>query len=299
MDRSRLDFVPSGINTFPRNTAMARANKKPQLIEFKGTTLPVMSVTLHSLQTALLTKAASELFGDAPFFDGDAAVLELDHIDLSDPANGSEVVDWVALRRLFVKHGLNIIGVRDGSEELRQSAAAAGLPSFAAFKRNTRNVEEAEPVVTQEVATAEVEEPPPPVPETPAVVPTPAAPSPPTFVPTLVIDRPLRSGQQAYARGGDLVVLAAVNAGAEVIADGSIHIYAPLRGRALAGASGSAEARIFTTRFEAELVSIAGVYRTFESGIPGQLAGQPVQIKLSGSADDASSSLLIESLSTS
>lgn len=299
MDRSRLDFVPSGINTFPRNTAMARANKKPQLIEFKGTTLPVMSVTLHSLQTALLTKAASELFGDDPFFDGDAAVLELDHIDLSDPANGAEVVDWVALRRLFVKHGLNIIGVRDGSEELRQSAAAAGLPSFAPFKRNTRNVEEAEPVVTADIVTAALEVPPPPVPETPAVAPTPAAPPPPTFVPTLVIDRPLRSGQQAYARGGDLVVLAAVNAGAEVIADGSIHIYAPLRGRALAGASGSAEARIFTTRFEAELVSIAGVYRTFEAGIPGQLAGQPVQIKLSGSADDASSSLLIESLSTS
>jgi hypothetical protein len=64
------------------------------------------------------------------------------------------------------------------------------------------------------------------------------------------------------------------------------------------GASGSAEARIFTTRFEAELVSIAGVYRTFESGIPDKLAGRPVQIRLSGSADDASSSLLIESLST-
>ena len=293
MDRTRLDFVPSGINTFPRNTAMARANKKPQLIEFKGTTLPVMSVTLHTLLTAPLTKAASELFGDDPFFDGDAAVLELDHIDLSDPANGAEVVDWIALRQLFVKHGLNVIGVRDGSEELRQSAAAAGLPSFAAFKRNARSTEEAEPATAPAPITPVAEAPPAPAP----VHEPPPAPS--AFVPTLVIDRPLRSGQQAYARGGDLVVLAAVNAGAEVIADGSIHIYAPLRGRALAGASGSAEARIFTTRFEAELVSIAGVYRTFEAGIPGQLAGLPVQIRLSGNADDASSSLLIESLSTS
>ena len=84
----------------------------------------------------------------------------------------------------------------------------------------------------------------------------------------------------------------------EVIADGSIHIYAPLRGRALAGASGAAEARIFTTRFEAELVSIAGVYRTFESGIPEKLAGRPAQIRLSGSAEDASSNLTIESLAT-
>lgn len=275
---------------------MARANKKPQLIEFKGTTLPVVSVTLHSLQTAPLTKAAGELFGDDAFFDGDAAVLELDRIDLSDPANGAETVNWTTLRQLFAKHGLNVIGVRDGSEELRQSAAAAGLPSFAAFKRNARSAEEVEPAAAPpQAATAPVAEPPP-VQE--AVVTEPAPPAQPAFVPTLVIDRPLRSGQQAYARGGDLVVLAAVNAGAEVIADGSIHIYAPLRGRALAGASGSAEARIFTTRFEAELVSIGGVYRTFESGIPDKLAGRPVQIRLSGSADEASSSLLIESLST-
>ena len=299
MDRSRLDFVPSGINTTPRDTAMARANKKPQLIEFKGTTLPVVSVTLHSLQTAPLAKAAGELFGDDAFFDGEAAVLELDRIDLSDPANGAEAVNWTALRQLFMKHGLNVIGVRDGSEELRQSAAVAGLPSFAAFKRNARSAEEVEPAAApaQAAATPEVQFAP--VQETLVLEPTPAPPAPPAFVSTLVIDRPLRSGQQAYARGGDLVVLAAVNAGAEVIADGSIHIYAPLRGRALAGASGSAEARIFTTRFEAELVSIAGVYRTFESGIPDKLAGRPVQIRLSGSADDASSSLLIESLSTS
>ena len=129
MDRSRLDFVPSGINTSPRDTAMARANKKPQLIEFKGTTLPVVSVTLYSLQTAPLTKAASELFGDDAFFDGDAAVLELDRIDLSDPANGAEAVNWTALRQLFSKHGLNVVGVRDGSEELRRSAAAADAPA--------------------------------------------------------------------------------------------------------------------------------------------------------------------------
>ena len=275
---------------------MARANKKPQLIEFKGTTLPVVSVTLYSLQTAPLTKAASELFGDDAFFDGDAAVLELDRIDLSDPANGTEAVNWTALRQLFSKHGLNVIGVRDGSVELRQSAAAAGLPSFAAFKRNTtRSVEEVELAAAPTPVAAAPEVPPATAPKGKPVEPAPVQPN---FVPTLVIDRPLRSGQQAYARGGDLVVLAAVNAGAEVIADGSIHIYAPLRGRALAGASGSAEARIFTTRFEAELVSIAGVYRTFESGIPDKLAGRPVQIRLSGNADDASSSLLIESLST-
>ena len=258
---------------------MARTNKKTQLIEFKGTTFPVVSVTLHSMQPGPLAKIATELFGNEAFFDGDAAVLELDQVDLSDPANASEAVDWTALRALFAGHGLNVIGVRGGSAELRHSAAASGLPSFAAFKRTARTAKEIEPAV------APVQADPVPAQEasSPVTEPAPAAstpPAPPTFAPTLVIDRPLRSGQQAYARGGDLVVLAAVNAGAEVIADGSIHIYAPLRGRALAGASGSAEARIFTTRFEAELVSIAGVYRTFEAGIPEPLACKPVQVQL-------------------
>lgn len=286
--RSALDFDPFRIPLHFCDKLMARANKKPHLIEFKGTTLPVVSVTLHSLQSGPLAKVAMELFGDEAFFDGDAAVLELDKIDATEI---TEAVDWVNLCTMFNGHGLNVIGVRGGSDELRASAAAAGLPSFAAFKRAARAIEEtalaapvqAEPV--PEIAPAPVQETPPPVVQTVAT-------------PTLVIDRPLRSGQQAYARGGDLVVLAAVNAGAEVIADGSIHIYAPLRGRALAGASGSTEARIFTTRFEAELVSIAGVYRTFDAGIPDQLSGRPVQIQLSVSEEDTSSRLTIEALAT-
>lgn len=129
-------------------------------------------------------------------------------------------------------------------------------------------------------------------PEPPAPEPPPAAPEPAPARTTLVIDRPLRSGQQVYARGGDLVVLAIVNPGAEVIADGSIHIYAPLRGRALAGATGDAQARIFTTRFEAELVSVAGVYRTFEGGVPAELASRPVQVR----ADAEGNKLLLDSL---
>ena len=114
---------------------MARVNKKPQLIEFKGTTLPVVSVTLHSLQSGPLAKAASELFGDDAFFDGDAAVLELDRIDMT---NVADAVEWSALRNMFNRHGLNVIGVRGGSDALRASAGAAGLPSFAAFKRSAR-----------------------------------------------------------------------------------------------------------------------------------------------------------------
>ncbi|MCM2492297.1 septum site-determining protein MinC [Burkholderia glumae] len=116
-----------------------------------------------------------------------------------------------------------------------------------------------------------------------AAVPVPvsaaAAASAPPPLQTLVIDRPLRSGQQVYAKG-DLVVLAPVSNGAEVIAEGNIHIYAPLRGRALAGVHGNHEARIFCTCLEPELISIAGIYRTTENPLPADVRGKSVQIRL-------------------
>jgi septum site-determining protein MinC len=263
---------------------MPRTDKKKQLIEFKGTTLPVVAVTLRSLQDEALSAAASALFGDDAFFDGDAALLELSQL------GDAQEADWVQLKALFKTHGLNVIGVRGGDDALRQSAAAAGLPGFAAIERAPRAATVSEPPASP--AAVEVEAPPP-SPEAAAPIAQPPGP-----VPTMVVDRPLRSGQQIYARGGDLVVLAAVNAGAEVIADGSIHIYAPLRGRALAGAGGDTGARIFTTRFEAELVSIAGVYRTFDAGVPGQLAGRPVQVQLSEVPGETTSKLSIEALQT-
>ena len=97
---------------------------------------------------------------------------------------------------------------------------------------------------------------------------------------TLVIDKPLRSGQKIYARGADLVVLAMVNMGAEVVADGNIHVYAPLRGKAMAGASGNTQARIFSLCLEPELISIAGVYRTSENPLSKDINGKPAQVRL-------------------
>jgi septum site-determining protein MinC len=97
----------------------------------------------------------------------------------------------------------------------------------------------------------------------------------------LVHDKPVRSGQQVYARGRDLVLTKLVANGAEVIADGSIHVYGALRGRALAGAQGDASARIYCHEFHAELVSIAGQYRVFET-MPSELRGQRVQAWLDG-----------------
>ncbi|MEM5382288.1 septum site-determining protein MinC [Paraburkholderia phymatum] len=96
---------------------------------------------------------------------------------------------------------------------------------------------------------------------------------------TMVVDKPLRSGQRIYAKG-DLVVLGMVSNGAEVIAEGNIHIYAPLRGRALAGVHGNHDARIFCTCLEPELISIAGIYRTTETPLSADVYGKPVQIWL-------------------
>jgi septum site-determining protein MinC len=105
----------------------------------------------------------------------------------------------------------------------------------------------------------------------------------------MIIDTPVRAGQRIYARGSDLIITAVVNNGAEIIADGSIHVYAPLNGRALAGASGNPEARIFALSMQPELVSIAGVYRTFDDGFPNDLTRQPAQIRLVGDRLDISS----------
>lgn len=242
---------------------MPRTNKTTQLIEFKGTTLPVVVVTLRSLQPEALADAASTLFGDDEFFDGDAALLDLSQlVDVPD-------ADWRRVRQVLKAHGLNVIGVRGGSEQLHYGAAFAGLPTYDSGERAV-----------------------------PTGPPQAASPPPGAAAATLYIDRPLRSGQQVYARGGDLVVLAAVNAGAEVIADGNIHIYAALHGRALAGASGAAEARVLCTRFDAELVSVAGLYRTFDGGVPPELAGKPVQVRLSQQPGEEAGRLLVEALQT-
>jgi septum site-determining protein MinC len=106
-------------------------------------------------------------------------------------------------------------------------------------------------------------------------------PAPEPGTPALLHHQPVRSGQRVYARGRDLVVTATVGAGAEVMADGCVHIYGSLRGRAMAGAHGELSSRVFCQEFNAELVSIAGVFRVFET-IPAEFAGKPVQAWLAG-----------------
>lgn len=264
-------------------------DKDIALIEFKGTTLPVLAITLHSLEPQELAAASGALFGDGGFFDGDLAVLDLSQL-LSWPTT----IDWPVIIDLLTSHGLKVLGVTRCNSELGASAQSAGLPTLTLSAGRTAKSTPAPtaPAVIESAPPAAdptLEKIPPSLRKTPAS--TDNTPEPATTTAALtddpmqstvnvIIDRPLRSGQQVYARGGDLIILAAVNPGAEVIADGNIHVYAPLRGRALAGARGNTEARILTTVFAAELVSIAGIYRTFEDGVPAKLASQPVQVRL-------------------
>ena len=174
------------------------------------------------------------------------------------------VPDFAALVELLRSHRTVPVAVRGGSAVQTAAALAAGLV-VAPDAAQSRPGAPAQPAIQEVVHEIEV------VRE--VLVPGPGA---------MVVDKPLRSGQQVYARGSDLVVLAMVSFGAEVIADGSIHVYAPLRGRAMAGARGNTAARIFTTCMEPQLVSIAGIYRTTEVAIPPDIVGKPAQVRLEG-----------------
>jgi septum site-determining protein MinC len=247
--------------------------KTSTTITFKGSAIAVIIVSLQTLDIKVLAEAVRTLFGESDFFDGDAGVLDLTQIP-EDEQNTANEIDWAGIRACFACHRLDIIGARGGLPAVMASARSAGLTGFPADERRARPGEVAQkaPSLTETKTIAASAEPPKPVPTSPARR-------------AMFIERPLRSGQQIYARDCDLVVTAIVNSGAEVIADGNIHIYAPLRGRALAGANGDRQARILTTCLEAELVAIAGVYRTFEGGVPQDLRKRPVQISASSDAD--------------
>jgi septum site-determining protein MinC len=225
--------------------------RKP--LEIKISTMVAVSAILRESDPAVLNQAMLEMTGgEADYFDDEFAVL-----DVAACQAGQAEIDWPALVAMFKTYRLNPVAVRNASPEMKPAILGYGLSIDAAVKVRR---EERVPVVQPDSA--------------PAV----AAPA----ARTMIIDTPVRAGQRVYARGADLVVTAVVNSGAEIIADGSIHVYAPLRGRALAGASGDASARVFTMSMEAELVSIAGMYRTFEDGFRDVASRAPAQIRLNG-----------------
>ncbi len=180
----------------------------------------------------------------------------------------SDGLDFDALTRLLREQGIVPVAIRGGSKAAYEAVRELNL---GVLEWQEATVTKAESVADEQPRSS------PRATSKPEV----ATSSPPAGAktPTRVVTQPVRSGQQIYARGGDLLILGHVSAGAEVIADGHIHVYGKLHGRALAGAQGDAEARIFMQSLEAELIAVAGVYRVSEE-IDENLRGAAVQAYL-------------------
>ncbi|WP_312227001.1 septum site-determining protein MinC [Pseudescherichia sp.] len=224
-------------------------------IELKGSSFTLSVVHLHDAKPEVIRQALEDKIAQAPAFLQHAPVV----INISAL---EEAVNWSALQKAITSTGLRIVGVSGCKQaELKAEIDRAGLPLLTEGKEKARQ-QPAEPVP----ATPVVEE--------PIVAP---------ITKTRLIDVPVRSGQRIYAPGCDLIVTSHVSAGAELIADGNIHIYGMMRGRALAGAGGDREAQIFCTHLTAELVSIAGEYWLSEQ-IPAEYYGKAARLLLADNA---------------
>lgn len=225
----------------------------------QGALFTVMVVRAGMLRDPAFTYELAQQIERSPRFFQHAPVV----LDLRDAGAFTTAAEFVEARQLLHEQTLALVGVQNAAPAQLAAAAAAGLASFAPTatqpSRRPSRAEAAAPPVAAPAAP-----PPPPAPVRAAA---------------RLVTTPVRSGTQIYARGTDLVVTAAVSPGAELIADGNIHVYGPLRGRALAGAGGDRDARIFCTRLEAELVSIAGHYLVSDQ-LPPEQRGSPVQIAL-------------------
>ncbi len=240
------------------STQEARSRAEAQFELKAGTfTLPVLRL-LGTDMDAVARQLTSRVEQASGFFHNAPVV-----IDLKEVARDDVEVAFPLLVGLMRGLGMLPVGVRGGTRAQQQAAEAMELAVLAEQTVRRQAAEEPPPPA------APVQEPPPPPRPLPMVAPA----------RSLLITRPVRSGQKEYAKGADLIVLAPVSSGAEIMADGNIHVYAPLRGRAMAGAKGNMEARIFCHDLQAELVSIAGYYRVSEDLGPN-IRGKAVQVFL-------------------
>mgnify|MGYP002628962128 CR=1 FL=1 len=260
-------------------------------LEFKSATLYAIRVVLQHADTKALIQALKKRMADAgAFFENEPVVIDATRVD--------DLIDWAPLIEAFKKHKLPVIGVVAQGDNLIQAQAfgltpvdlsaaparhasdtqtaasvaepvTASLPTPAASQENSLDAPAATANTSADAANNAASQ------HVDSVAVSAAS-----AAPTMVIKGPLRSGQRVYARNSDLIVMGVVSRGAEVIADGNIHIYGPLRGKAMAGARGDVAARIFTTGFDAELVAIAGIYRVVDTKLSAELHQKPVVIQL-------------------
>ncbi len=226
----------------------------PPAVEFKSSTfsVPVLSLTNNDL--VIIEKLLDEKIKLAPEFFKHSPIV----VDLSDVNKKELFINFGDLVACIRKSGLFVIGVRGGNEQQNLEAITLGIPV---------NTSQSNPETKIDYTKSST--------RTPLQVDDEL-----TFHDSnnVIITKPIRSGQRIYSHG-DLIVLAQVGAGAEILAEGNIHVYGSLRGRALAGVQGNTEARIFCLNLQAELISIAGNYKISDD-IQGAIANAPIQIYL-------------------
>lgn len=207
------------------------------------------TLVLRDLDVGALDAFLAQQVARLPSFFDQAPVA----IDLSSLPGGEQLAEFPMIVGMLRGHGMIPVGVRGASPEQKEQALALELAIMPAGRK------------VPAVQAAAVVSPKPPAAQ------------------AMIVDKPVRSGQRIYADSGDLVLVAGVSSGAEVMAEGHIHAYGPLRGRAMAGVSGDSTARIFCRELGAELVSIAGRYRVSEN-LESRYLGRAVQISLAGDA---------------
>ncbi len=225
-----------------------KAPYSPPALEFKSSTfsVPVLIITTNDLM--VIEHQLQEKIQLAPeFFKNSPLVIDLQELNKQELETNIE-----ELTELIYKLGLLPIGIRGGNLEQNKKALELGIPMH-----STQNSAVVEPKAAK------------------VVVPEPAATD---IATTTLITQPVRSGQRVYA-SGDLIIVAQVSAGAEILAEGNIHVYSSLRGRALAGVQGNSNARIFCSDLQAELISIAGNYKINED-LKDDVRNKPVQVYL-------------------
>jgi septum site-determining protein MinC len=243
---------------------MAIASEDPSnpCYEIKSADLSLVALLLKTTDISEVSLALKQQMAESPgFFDQDPMVIDVSGLNLVD----DETIDLARLMTVLREYALVPLAIKGASPALMHLAKGVGLVD-ASDARIRRSAPLSEPPIPQAVSVEQL-----------APQPAPAG--------AMRIDKPLRSGQQVYAKGRDLIVMGMVNAGAEVIADGHIHVYGALRGKAIAGARGNTQAQIFAQVMEPELISIAGVYRTSENALPKDVLGQVAQVCLQSGPD--------------
>lgn len=242
--------------------------------ELKASAFTLSVVRLLSSELENVERDVRDKISTGPRFFANAPVI----LDLGRVRDSGSDLDFVALVRLLKELALVPVGVRHATPAQQEAAVDAGLAIVKGGRTRELPTGPEQQVASNDTAgERQIPEPTPPPPKLPR-----STESSDSSIRAKTVYRPVRSGQQIYAKDGDLVILGAVNAGAEVVSDGNVHVYGPLRGRALAGVQGDRQARIFCLSMAAELVAIAGRYQVLDETVPREVRGQAVQVYLDG-----------------